>query len=365
MREFRELLACPACAGPFSAEWSCRACGARFDAPDGIPNLRLPGDARTEVVRRFYERAPFPGYPTRDSLHALRSRAEQSVLAALLDRAVAGDARVVEMGCGTGQMCLYLARSDRVIIGADLTRASLRLGAAAARRYGLDRVQFIETDLHRPALKTGSFDVVYSSGVLHHTPNPRAAFARLASLARPGGIIVVGLYNAFARLPSRLRRLAARVSGCRVVPFDPVLRERRHDAARREAWLRDQYRHPEEHRHTLAEVQGWFAENGVDYLRAFPSAVFGGESGNLFERAADDWRVEGWLAQLGWMWTLGREGGLFLTIGRRRLHTCDRVRSRSGIDVSEAHHQIDPRSPGQGGMGMDVLDAGSRLPGQS
>ena len=105
---------------------------------------------------------------------------------------IPGDARIVEVGCGTGQMCLYLARADRVVIGADLTRASLRLGAAAAARFKLDRVHFIETDLGRPGLKAGAFDLVYSSGVLHHTPDPRASFARLAPLARPGGIIVVG-----------------------------------------------------------------------------------------------------------------------------------------------------------------------------
>jgi hypothetical protein len=38
----------------------------------------------------------------------------------------------------------------------------------------------------------------------------------------------------------------------------------------------------------------------------------------LFERAADNWRLEGWLAQLSWVRTLGHEGGLFITIGRRR-----------------------------------------------
>ena len=134
-------------AGALAADWSCRGCGARFDAPDGIPNLRLAGDARTDAVRRFYERAPFPGYPPRDSLQALHARAERSVFARLLDQAIPGDARIVEVGCGTGQMCLYLARADRVVIGADLTRASLLLGAAAARRFGLDRVQFVETDL--------------------------------------------------------------------------------------------------------------------------------------------------------------------------------------------------------------------------
>jgi SAM-dependent methyltransferase len=276
-------------------------------------------DSRTEAVRRFYQQAPFPGYPPRDSLEALRKRAERSVFARLLDRAIPGDARIADIGCGTGQMSLYLARADRVVVGADLTRASLLLGAAAARRFGLERVTFVETDLRTPGLQAGAFDVVYSSGVLHHTPDPRASFARIATLARPGGMIVLGVYNAFARVPSRLRRVAARLSGFRFVPFDPVLRERGSEPARREAWLRDQYQHPEEHCHTLAEVQRWFTENNVEYVRSYPSAVLGDEPDDVFAPANDNWTVEGWLAQLGWMWTLGHEGGLFFTIGRRAL----------------------------------------------
>jgi hypothetical protein len=102
-----------------------------------------------------------------------------------------------------------------------------------------------------------------------------------------------------------------------MVPFDPVLRERRLEPARRDAWLRDQYQHPEEHSHTVAEVQGWFAENDVEYLRTYPSAVLEDEPADLFARAPDNWLPEGWLAQLGWIWTLGREGGLFFTVGRR------------------------------------------------
>jgi len=123
----------------------------RYEALDGIPNLRVPGETRTDVVRRFYERAPFPDYPPRASLSWLRARAERSEFVRLIDRAIPGDARVLEIGCGTGQMSLYLARADRVVIGADLTRASLRLGADAARRFGLDQVQFVETDCIMPA----------------------------------------------------------------------------------------------------------------------------------------------------------------------------------------------------------------------
>jgi SAM-dependent methyltransferase len=318
MDRFRDLLACPACANRLDPNLMCGGCGVMFEAPDGIPNLRLPGGTRTDAVRQFYEHTPFPGYPPRDSLHALRARAERSVFARLLDEAIPGNARIVDVGCGTGQMSLYLARGDRLVVGADLSRPSLRLGAAAARRFGLDRVLFVETDLQRAALTMGGFDVVYSSGVVHHTPDPRATFARLVRLARPGGTIVLGVYNTFARIPLRLRRGVARLSRFRFIPFDPVLRDRRNEPARREAWLRDQYQHPEEHRHTLAEVQGWFEENGAEYLRTYPTAVLGEEPKGLFGRAVDNWRPEGWLAQLGWMRQLGHEGGLFFTVGQRR-----------------------------------------------
>jgi len=289
----------------------------RYEAPDGIANLRLPGDQRTDVVRRFYERAPFPDYPSGASLSWLRARAERSEFARLIDRAIPGDARVVEIGCGTGQMSLYLARAHRVVIGADLTRASLKLAVEAARRFELDQVRFIETDLHHPGMRAGAFDVVYSSGVLHHTSDPSAAFAQIVRLARPGGMIVLGMYNTFARIPLRVRRFVARLSGYRFVPCDPVLRDRESEPARRNAWLQDQYQHPEEHRHTLAEVQRWFAENGVEYIRAYPSALLCQESEELFASAADNWWVEGWLAQIGWIGALGHEGGLFITVGQR------------------------------------------------
>jgi SAM-dependent methyltransferase len=315
------LLACPRCQGALVGGLRCERCAQSYAVEAGVPELRLPADARTEAVRSFYSVAPFPGYPPRDSHGWLRARAARSEIARLLDQAIPGDARVVELGCGTGQMALFLASADRLVIGADLTRASLELAEAARRRYGVERALFVETDLRAPGLREGAFDVVYSSGVLHHTPEPRSSFAAMARLARAGGIVVVGLYNAYARIPHRLRRGIARFTRGRLVPFDPVLRDRRTEPERRDAWLRDQYFHVEEHRHTLREVQKWFGENGVEYLRAFPDTLLAAEplAGDaLFSAAEDDWALENVLAQLAWMWTLGREGGLFLAIGRSR-----------------------------------------------
>ncbi|MFL6861555.1 MAG: methyltransferase domain-containing protein [Allosphingosinicella sp.] len=319
MEPFVALLACPACGGALETEWRCGGCGREWPAPDGIPLLRADVEGRTEIVRLFYNEAPFPGYPPNDSLTWLRTRAERSDFARLLDASIPGDARIAEVGCGTGQMSLYLARADRLVVGCDLARASLALGAAAARRYGVGQVRFVECDLARLPLREGAFDLVYCSGVLHHTPDPAAAFAAIAKAVRPGGYVILGLYNRYARLPLRLRRLVAKATGHRWIPFDPVLRDRKAEPARREAWLRDQYRHPEEHSHSVAEVRRWFRANGLDYVRAYPSTLIGEEPDDLLAPAEDEWPFESVLAQIGWMKSLGGEGGLFVMVGRRAL----------------------------------------------
>lgn len=316
------VLACPACRAPLRAgpaTVSCGTCARSFEVDEGIPRLRRELEARVDEVREFYSAAPFPGYPPRDGYATFRARAERSAFARLLDAAIAPDARVLDVGCGTGQLSLFLATGDRLVVGADLTRASLELAAGAARRFGVSRVRFVETDLRAPGLRAGAFDVVTCSGVLHHTPDPEASFRAIARLVRPGGVVVVGVYNAYARLPHRLRRAVARLGGFRWIPLDPVLRDRRAEPARRLAWLRDQYRHPEEHRHTLAEVQRWFRRGGVAYVRTYPSTITAEaplEGGALFAPAEDDWGLENVLHQLSWAWTLGREGGLFVVIGR-------------------------------------------------
>jgi 2-polyprenyl-3-methyl-5-hydroxy-6-metoxy-1,4-benzoquinol methylase len=221
----------------------------------------------------------------------------------------------LEIGCGTGQLSLFLAATGRRVVGADLSRRSLELAEDAKRRYGISSARFVETDLRSPGLRERAFDVVIASGVLHHTPDPRASFRAVAALAKPGGVVVVGLYNAFARIPLRLRRAVHRLTG--FVPFDPVLRDRASEPARKEAWLRDQYQHPEEHRHTLSEVQRWFRENGIEYLRAYPSPLFAEEPpDSLFDPVEDDWPLENFVSQIGWAAKLGGEGGLFVTVGR-------------------------------------------------
>ena len=172
----------------------------------------------------------------------------------------------------------------------------------------------MESDLFRPGLRAGAFDVVYCSGVLHHTPDPRAAFAQVARLARPGGMIVLGLYNAVARLPLRLRRVVARVSGYRWIPFDPSCatgppsrRGARPGCATSTAIPRST---------GTRSARCWVVRGGrVDFVRAYPCPVHDDVPDPL-RAGARRLGAEGWLAQVGWMGSLGGEGGLFVTIGR-------------------------------------------------
>src|SRR5262249_42942268 len=102
-----DLLACPACGGALGAGATglrCGACAAVYPAGGGVPDLPPAGGAGWDGGRDFSSAAPFPGSPPRMSLSGLRARARRSELARALDAAIPGDARVLEVGCGTGQM---------------------------------------------------------------------------------------------------------------------------------------------------------------------------------------------------------------------------------------------------------------------
>ena len=77
-------------------------------------------------------------------------------------------------------------------MGVDLSRA---VEAARDLAGELPAVRVAQADLFRTPFASGSFDLIYSLGVLDHTPNPRRAFLELARLLRPGGKIAVWVYH--------------------------------------------------------------------------------------------------------------------------------------------------------------------------
>ena len=171
-------------------------------------------------------------------------------------------------------------------------------------------------DVFQPCFRPERFDVILCLGVLHHTRDAFAGYRMLLPLLKPGGHIVIGLYNRWGRLPTDLRRQFFRASGGRLKWIDPVLRGGSLSAEQRRAWFADQYCHPHESKHTVGEVLRWFDRAGVEFVRCvFPETL--AHTDGLFESQSRPTRAERFFTQAREMVVASREGGLFLMLGHK------------------------------------------------
>lgn len=324
-----DLFQCPKCRGALRLSdqaLQCLVCGESLPISDGIPMLFWPSDptdARedvTQIVKSFYEETPFPDYDDFDTIASLARKAREGIFARMLDQQIPPGARIIECGCGTGQLSNFLSIENRTVFATDMCMNSLRLGQKFARENELSRVRFVQMNLLRPAFKPASFHLVISNGVLMTTPDPFASFKTIAELVRPGGYILIGLYHKFGRLITDARRVFFRLSGDRLLWLDPNLRNKDLSDAKRRAWFEDQYKHPREVKHTIGEAMGWLKEIGFRFVRSIPDTrPFHPLSSdeNLFEPKPPGSALERFLVELGMIFKGSREGGFFTMIGRK------------------------------------------------
>jgi SAM-dependent methyltransferase len=220
--------------------------GRRIDLSDGIPNLFVPAEFPpgkgiedvTDLVKAFYEDTPFPNYDELDSRESLAAKARRGVFASLLDEQLPEGALVLEAGCGTGQLSNFLGMSwKRKVFAGDLCLNSLRLAKGFADRQLIRNVAFVQMNLFRPPFRDGVFDVVISNGVLHHTGDCEGGFRAILQKLKPGGLILVGLYNSYGRLPTLWKRWLFRTFGPTLYFLDPRLRDWRKEPERVKAWF--------------------------------------------------------------------------------------------------------------------------------
>jgi SAM-dependent methyltransferase len=310
---------------PDGERLACHAGGHAFPIEAAIPRLFVANewdDQRrdvTEIVKAFYEETPFPNYDGLDTRASLRAKAGQSLFARMLDQQVPHDARIAEFGCGTGQMTNFLGMGwGRTAIGVDICLNSLSLAKGFRDRFSINNAHFVQANLFRPPFAPASFDLVISNGVLHHTGDCAGAFRAIAALIKPGGFLAVGLYNWLGRLPTLWRRALIERFGQSAAVLDHRLRGQG-EAARRQAWYMDQYRHPHETRHSMDELLGWFAEQGFHFTAAIPTigdASFT-EDMPLFAPRSPGTRRQRLASELEMLLTGGQDGGLFIMIGRK------------------------------------------------
>ncbi len=329
-RDCAEILVCPVTGESLVAiedGWISPGGRRHYAIEDGVSRLFAPVDATmsdndvTEMVKAFYEEAPFPNYDDLDSRESLVAKSREGLFAAALDEQLPDGAVVLEAGCGTGQLTNFLGLSrKRRVLGGDICINSLRLANGFRERYRIANAAFLQMNLFRPPFRDSSIDVVICNGVLHHTGDARSGFEALLRKVKPGGHMLIGLYNTYARLPTLWRRWAFKQFGPALYFLDRRLTSTSMNESRWQAWFRDQYDHPHETRHSIDEVLGWFDASGVDFLSSVPAADSSPFTRNtrLFEPHARCTLTVRAATQLQMLLTGGRDGGLFIMIGRKR-----------------------------------------------
>lgn len=130
---------------------------------------------------------------------------------ALTEEALPGRV-LLDAGCGHGALTAAITGAYAVeTVGLDFTDAVGRAQASREKFAGgyAPFVHYVQGDLLQPPLAPAVFDFVHSSGVIHHTPDPRRAFRSLFDATRPDGRVYVQVYRkreAWVGIPNILIR---------------------------------------------------------------------------------------------------------------------------------------------------------------
>jgi SAM-dependent methyltransferase len=286
------LFRCPKCRAALDDEGNllrCQGCGAVYPVEGGVP--RLAGETYVASFGRQWNRYDVARDEEDEAVFAVKTGVNPREL---------GGKLVLDAGCGGGRYARLVGRCGATVVGVDLSEA---VEKAAALCNELPGVTIARADLLDLPLAEGVFDFAFSIGVLHHSPDPRRAFAQVAARVKPGGHLAVWLYRKntppqewintglralTTRMPPRLLELAS--AGLAVVGAVPVVKQSLSKVANFSThpdWtLRvcdnfDWYAPRYQSHHTVAELTSWFRAEGFDDLRELAPA----RSGRLYDWA--------------------------------------------------------------------------------
>jgi len=201
------------------------------------------------------------------------------------------DAMLLDGGCGNGELTRAVAEYGPEIVGMDFSR-SVEHARRRLFEKGFDvshRVHYLQGNILELPLLPASFDLVHTSGVLHHTPSTYRAFRSISKAVKPQGKLYVQLYRrrpawihainvslraVTTRLPMGLlyglcyvttplhAALSRLVHFLRREPAPPKA-----TARERAVQMFDNYSPPFQYRHTVPEIMDLFRSEGYEDLK--------------------------------------------------------------------------------------------------
>ena len=245
-----------------------------------IPRLTSVEDDVSRQVQQQYEENPYPRWVEVGRI--LQPTTLQSWLPTLAPGAgpeenTAGD--ILVAGCGTGQQAIETAQMfpDARVLAVDLSLSSLAYARRKTHALGLGNIDYAQADILRLDSIGRTFDLIESTGVLHHLADPLAGLRVLVKLLRPRGLMHLGFYSESGRQPMVAARRFITQRGYRATTAD-IRRCRQELMSKKPANLpdlaelgdffstsacRDLLFHVAERRMTLPEIEAFLAAEGL------------------------------------------------------------------------------------------------------
>jgi len=288
---------------------------------DGINQVEL-SDQVVKKISKFYTSNPFPNYKINDDRVSITQKGDNNFLANQFKKYVGYNKKILEVGCGTGQLSVYFSvGNNNLIVAMDATLESLKLAEKFSRKNSINNISFLNADIFEDVLQDEHFDFIWCNGVLHHTKNPYEAFKIVSKSLKKKGYILIGLYNKFGRLRTVIRRFLYKIFGIKILKIlDPTLRKLKISKEEQKAWIQDQYEHPQESLHTIDEIMSWFKKNNIDFISSIPNSDFDDDNYiDIFMEKKTGSYVQRLFNQIFMIFgKLGSDGGLFIVIGRKK-----------------------------------------------
>jgi len=190
-----KLVVCPSCKGQLTMHndhYVCNSCARTYPVRNGIPRLiTVLSNYEAQVQRSF--NLEHTRYRDSHYLHFTPRLIEQWLDDIQLPAEYFKGKLVLDAGCGSGRWTYAMASLGATVVAVDLTDAGVDITHQAAAQF--ENVVVLQASVFDLPFRPESFDLVVSWGVLHHTPNTKAAFQRVAPLVKKGGQLYVMIYE--------------------------------------------------------------------------------------------------------------------------------------------------------------------------